>query len=522
MTTSVRPQFVRTGVASALAFTLLVSGCTNGRDRDDSNGTSGLGDAGDAVVPFVQDFGSDAPSPDPVDVDVSTDPASTALSADNIGISFEATDLADPRWDPDAGNLDDVLAELGSPGLRFGGNQLDRGMFWTSSGEQPPAGRVVVTPEDLNRVARTVEKVDASVTLGIPLGDYDPERGADMVAHAKQAFGPHLLAVSIGNEPNGFTADHREGLKIRDTAEWDEDAYLTQVEAYRTAIEQRVGDDVSLVGPGVAEGSWMTAFLDAGFDETVALSQHWYATYECTSDVVPGRGPEWENLVNPLAHDSAERLLSIGLDKATAADIPLWVEETGPTSCPGTNDTSRTHASALWTVDYVLHAAEMGVERMNMHSMLGACKGGAPMSVVCSAEGTGEDGDGEVLTQPNFQGLRLTEIGVGGTFHEVAVSGSDAYAYAVRTEGSYIVTIVNNADAAQYGSREVTVTVPEGFTAERAAQIHAPSNAAQSETGYRELAEFADSGSGVKNAEDGRLVIDIAPSTATTIEFVHA
>ncbi len=61
----------------------------------------------------------------------------------------------------------------------------------------------------------------------------------------------------------------------------------------------------------------------------------------------------------------------------------------------------------------------------------------------------------------------------------------------------------------------------EGFTAERAAQIHAPSNAAQSETGYRELAEFADSGSGVKNAEDGRLVIDIAPSTATTIEFVH-
>lgn len=232
----------------------------------------------------------------------------------------------------------------------------------------------------------------------------------------------------------------------------------------------------------------VTASLGAGFDETVALSQHWYATYKCTSDAVPGSGPEWENLVNPLAHDSAERLLSIGLNKATAADIPLWVEETWPTSCPGTNDTSRTHASALWTVDYVLHAAEMGVERMNMHSMLGACKGGAPMSVVCSAEGTGEDGDGEVLTQPNFLGLRLTEIGAGVTFHEVAVSGSDAYAYAVRTEGSYIVTIVNNADAAQYGSREVTVTVPEGFTAERAAQIHAPSNAAQSETGYRELA----------------------------------
>ncbi|KXZ57316.1 hypothetical protein Bravens_01836 [Brevibacterium ravenspurgense] len=520
MTTSPKTRIFRAGIASALAVTLLVSGCTNGKTRSGSETTSQENTAKTAA-PFVQDLDSDAPSPAPVGVDVSENPANTTLSADNIGISFEATDLTDPRWDPDAGNLDEVLAALGSPGLRFGGNQLDRGMFWTSSGERPPDGKIAVTPEDLNRVARTVEKVGASVTLGIPLGDYDPERGADMVAHAKKAFGAHLLAVSIGNEPNGFTADHREGLKIRDAAEWDEGAYLKQVKAYRSAIQQRVGDDVRLVGPGVAEGSWMTAFLDAGFDETAALSQHWYATYECTSDKVPGRGPEWENLVSPLVHDSAERLLSIGLDKAEAAEIPLWVEETGPTSCPGTNDTSRTHASALWTVDYVLHAAEMGVERMNMHSMLGACKGGAPMSVVCSAEGTGEDGDGEVLTQPNFQGLRLAEIGVGGTFHDVAVSGKEAYAYAVRTEGSFIVTIVNNADAAKYGSREVTVTVPEGFTAKRAAQIHAPSNAAQSKTRYRELAEFADSGSGVKTAEDGRLVIDIAPSTATTIEFVH-
>lgn len=219
VTTSPRSRFFRTGAASAFAVTFLVSGCTNGKGCGGTDEASGLVDAGDAVEPFVQDLNSEAPSPDPVDVDVSTDPSSTTLSADNIGISFEATDLADPRWNPDAGNLHDVLAELGSPGLRFGRNQLDRGMFWTSSGEQPPAGRVAVTPEDLNRVARTVEKVDASVTLGIPLGGYDPVRGADMVAHAKQAFGYHLLAVSIGNEPNGFTADHREGLKIRDAAE---------------------------------------------------------------------------------------------------------------------------------------------------------------------------------------------------------------------------------------------------------------------------------------------------------------
>src|SRR5699024_9229377 len=58
------------------------------------------------------------------------------FTADNIGVSFEATDLADPRLDPDDSNLDEQLTSLGSPALRFGGNALDRRTFWTSKGEK--------------------------------------------------------------------------------------------------------------------------------------------------------------------------------------------------------------------------------------------------------------------------------------------------------------------------------------------------------------------------------------------------
>lgn len=479
-------------------------------------------------IPFSQDLGDTRVLGRAVRIHLSeVQEDADWLAPNNLGISFESTDLADPRWDPEAGNLDELLAELGSPGLRFGGNELDRLTFWTSTGETPPPGHATVTPEDLERVNSTVEKLGSDVTLGIPLGDFDPGRGADMASHAVDIFGDSLLAISVGNEPNGYTADGREGLQIREPGGWDEERYISQVDDYVNAITSEVGTAVPLVGPGAFDGAWMTAFLDADLPGTVALSQHWYATFECASQEVPGRGPEWENLVDPHIRDSAERLLSIGLEKADVAGVPLWVEETGPTSCPGTNDTSRTHASALWTVDYILQAAQLGVERMGMHSMLGACVGGAPMSVVCSAEGDGEQGAGEILGQPNHSAMKLARLSVGGTFVETSAGGNGIQSYAVKGadhhgDDALAVTVVNTNDMANVGGNRVTVEVPDGYVADQAAQIYAPSNAAVSETGYRELAPFAESGSGVVSSKAGELVIDLAASSATMIVFTPA
>src|SRR5699024_6919937 len=64
------------------------------------------------------------------------------------------------------------------------------------------------------------------------------------------------------------------------------------------------------------------------------------------------------------------------MDKAEASDLPSWLEETGPTSCPGTNDTSLTPASPLWAADDTLYSANVGAERRAMHSTLGACGAG--------------------------------------------------------------------------------------------------------------------------------------------------
>ncbi|WP_349829282.1 hypothetical protein [Brevibacterium litoralis] len=472
-----------------------------------------------------------------------------------VGLSFEATDLADPRWDPEAGDLDEVLGELGSPGLRFGGNALDRRVFWTSEGEEAPdTSYTVVTPDDLERVARMAEDLGSEVTLGIPLGDFDPERGADMAAHAVEAFGDRLIGLSIGNEPNGYTEDHREGLRIRDDS-WDESKYVTQVTDYVEAIEAAVEpeDDVPIVGPGAFDGAWMDAFLDADLPGTVALTQHWYATYDCEATEIPGRGPEPENLVDPVVHDAATNLLGVGLGKAEDADLPLWVEESGSTSCIGDTAASRTHATALWTVDYVLHAAEMGVSRLGMHSMLGSCESGADMSVVCSDESDSVEG------RVNHHALRLAAASVGGEFLETSVwDGAEhaaaenatpqmtgfggMYAYAVRgadrvPDDALTVTVVNMNDSEEAGGSRTTIDVPEGYVAQEAAQVAGPSIEAVEETEYTDFgwlkgasaSEGSTAGgssgtdssheSGVVSNVDGELVIDLAAATATTIVF---
>ncbi|WP_211168057.1 hypothetical protein [Brevibacterium sp. 'Marine'] len=186
------------------------------------------------------------------------------------------------------------------------------------------------------------------------------------------------------------------------------------------------------------------------------------------------------NLIVPLA----KKNLGIGKSKADAAGVPLWLEETGPTSRPGTNDTSLTNASALWAADYTLYAATLGVERMAMHSMLGACNGGAPMSLICDPADHG-DRSNSFQVRPNMLGLRLLVPSVGGHFTKTSVSGGgNMSAYTVvKNDGKTLVTTVINAnDAAKVGGNPVTLAMPSGFNVSSASQVYGESNDVKSAT----------------------------------------
>ena len=74
------------------------------------------------------------------------DPVSVSLAWEDdalqtggtIGLSFDARELANTIWDSETSNLTLTLQELDRPVLRFGGNGVDRHMWWTSSDEPAP------------------------------------------------------------------------------------------------------------------------------------------------------------------------------------------------------------------------------------------------------------------------------------------------------------------------------------------------------------------------------------------------
>src|SRR5699024_3249467 len=182
--------------AAALVVTLLVVivALTFPSSKEDQDAPK-QGSAGPTQVPesetlFVPGY-EEAPGgfvlSDPADAqgistsaELTYDEAAPRITS-QAGLSFDARELANPMWGSTESNLALTLDELDSPALRFGGNGIDRHVWWTSSDEPAPEwASVTVTPEDLERVAEVAEEVDASVTIALDLGHDDPARAADM------------------------------------------------------------------------------------------------------------------------------------------------------------------------------------------------------------------------------------------------------------------------------------------------------------------------------------------------------
>ncbi|GAA1709523.1 hypothetical protein [Propioniferax innocua] len=403
-----------------------------------------LEDHAPGLGPEAEDFEVDATGKGkPVTVSVGKNTKATWRST-NVGLSFEASDLADPRWEPGESSLDLLIGSLDEPSLRFGGNSVDRRVWWTSSGEKAPSwAKATVTPKDLERVGRFLDEVDATVTLVLPLGHVDPDRAADMAAHARKAWGERLIAVAFGNEPNGYHHPNQPELQLRDAGYGPSD-WVGEARRVQKAVEKET-PGLGVMGPGAYDAQWWRAFGDADLPGTVAMTQHWYPLWSCPDRKSGGDrrfAPTVENMTSTAVHQKASATFTKAKKVASSYDLPLFVDETGPTSCPGTNETSRTLAQGLWAVDYTFNGARHGVQRMNMHSALQPCKGGPPMSVVCDRER--KEPSEDLKGRSNYLALLFAGQVPEGTMKQVKVTGSSkVFAYAVDHEDGTDLVVVN-------------------------------------------------------------------------------
>jgi hypothetical protein len=449
-----------------------------------SSGPAAAAEAGPAVTYYDQPAppaGSPLEKVEPLRVEASRDLVGTSLNKGFAGISLEATDLGDPDLSSGNASMVKLLKEIDQPVLRFGGNAVDRRFFWTSSNEALPyRGNAAhparaVGPADLTRVNTLLEAGDAKVSLTVDLGHYNPDRAADMVKHASQIFGERLLSITVGNEPNGYVFNdvRTDGYSL--------EQYLRELKAYAEAIHA-VAPDVPISGPGAYDQKWWQPFIDADIPQKKILSFHNYPLYSCNGSDPKG-SPTMANLMSRLMHDRAADYQQAALKAGQAAGLETWLPETGIAACPGSNETSRTHASALWTVDYALNAAQLGVTKIGFHSSMLTCKGGPPMSAICSA-GAYPEGNGRMSGRANFFGISMVAELNAGKFLKLNSSGGGlAFSYALQHEdGSTTVVLVNENNPETAAQTDVTLKLPGRAVTGTMSQLSGPSYAAEDKT----------------------------------------
>lgn len=419
----------------------------------------------------------------PLALTVNDVPVGTSLNKGTVGISLEATDLADPALSAENASMVKLLKGSDSTVLRFGGNSVDRRFFWTSSGEALPKNykgdkshpAKVVTPADLHRVSTLLNATNARISLTVDLGHYNPQRAADMIKNASRIFGPRLLSFTVGNEPNGFAA-----TKLR-PAKYGIKEYVTQLKAYAKAIHA-VAPGVTISGPGVYDQKWWKPFVDAKLPQKKVLSFHNYRLSSCKDTKSPNF-PTISNLLGRLNRQRAATYQASALKVARAARLETWLAETGMSACPGSNQTTKTHAAALWAADYALNAARLGVTRLGFHSSLSTCQGGPPMSVLCSG-GAYLKPNGQMVPRANYFGMAMVADLAPGKFLQLGSKGGGlSNSYALRNaDGSTTIVIVNENDPEKYGQTEVSLKLPGRARRGTMTQLSGPRLNAQDST----------------------------------------
>ena len=442
-----------------------------------------------AAVATVSLAGPVAAEPAGITITVDADAAGgRTIPQHFLGLSWEADQLHQPWMAAGSGNLAALLNDLGPGTLRFSANAVDRTPWQADAPADAPGP--VINAADLHRAGELARAVGWPVDLGVNLAANNPAAAADEVRTARRAMGPMLRSVQIGNEPDIFPA-----MQLKP---YDPQIYLDQAHAYRDAIDAAAPDTryggpdaamaagVSPIGDaysGYAQ-SWRAAYVDAFAGQGDYLNQHYYPLLR-----TPGANTAAmvDQLNSPSTAATDRRFIDGIVREAEAAGMEPHLSETNSVAGNGQPGVSNTFGAALWTLDYLLTAANSGIAGVNMHQQPQDC---GSYAWVCLP-----DGSGDLHAQPPFYaGLLFSQLR-GGTFlpAEVSDPGSGVSAHALRMPDGHIKVVVD--DYGREPHRPVSVKIENSDAVEATTQsLTGPNAYATSEIRFAD-AEVAPDGS---------------------------
>ena len=376
----------------------------------------------------------------------------TALNADSLGLSFEASDLALPGFA--AGNLASYLKTLGTSVMRIGGNTSDE-TFWTSTGETPPSwSTATITPADLTALNTLAKASGWKVILGVNLKQYDPARAADEAEHAVAALGSSLQAIEIGNEPDGYVSGSE---------------YWTEFQAYVSAIEAAApgtpieGSDTS----NAPNSSFQTAFVnnEAALSKPniVELTSHYYPLSACG-----GATSTISELLGTTAHNDETSIADEAVAAAGKIGVPGVLDEGNSVVCEGQDGVSNVFASALWELDDQLLNAREGVSGTYEHGTVVECGSAKPLYMYYTplcAPTAADATAGDLAAQPEYYGLAAVhQIGAGDFLDVTNPDSANVRAYAIRhSNGTVTVVLDNVQDPSGNGAASLQLDLPASY-----------------------------------------------------------
>jgi len=408
--------------------------------------------------------------PIPLTVSVDQTRPGTPVPPEFLGLSFEASSLAQIAGYGERGDLVSMMRSLGSGVLRFGGVSADTRVAWVDAATPRPAwASNVVEVAQLRELATLAARSGWRILLTIGLAHYEPEAAAREAAAAKATLGPSLEGIELGNEPNAYAL---HGLR---SEPWTFVQYDAQVAAYRSAIEA-AAPGIPVAGPDVSGSSAFESWgLGEVVDQTpVLLTGH---HYPLGCEQVPA--PTITRLLSPqirkLENASLMRYMSI----ARASEIPFRLDETNTVSCGGVAGISNTFASALWATAYLTEGMKVGVAGMNLEGNPANCGSYTP---VCAP--TAEDlAAGDLTAQPEWYALLLAKALIGDRPLPVSTSSPshlNVVVSALRVPDGGLHFVVVDDDRPGARSVAVRLKVGRGFRGANILTLSAASPAALS------------------------------------------